>query len=102
MLNTSDWKNIEMTGYYKGTHGSGTSNGGPHIEHVMRGAWNTTSAERSCSASNYHMNIYYYDNGKDQARDEVHLEKDQYHTAGYSQKSPSIRNVDAGAKLESR
>jgi hypothetical protein len=102
MFRSSDWKNIEMTGYFKGIHGPGTDNGGPHIEFVMRGAWNSTSAETSCSASNYHMNIYYYDNGKHQARDEVHLEKDQYHTAGYSQRSPSVKNVGAGANIENK
>jgi len=64
-----------MTGYYKGTHGSGTNNGGSHIEHFMRGSWDITSTERSCSACNYHMNIYYYDNGKHQSRDEVHLKQ---------------------------
>jgi hypothetical protein len=38
MLNSSDWKNIEMTGYYWGDPGSGSKNGKAHIEHVCRGA----------------------------------------------------------------
>lgn len=96
MLNTLDWKNIEMTGYYFGSPGSGTKNGSADVEHVMRGAWNNTSSEQSCSASNYHMNIYL------RARDEVHLEKDQYHTNGYSKKSPKKARVGAGSALNGK
>ncbi|MGC1931624.1 MAG: hypothetical protein WA667_21850 [Candidatus Nitrosopolaris sp.] len=63
MLKNNDWKNIEMTGYYKGVHAGGSAkNGGLHIEHVM-------SATYACSASNYHMNIYYWNNDKNTSRD---------------------------------
>jgi hypothetical protein len=36
MFKPNDWKNIEMTGYYLATPGSGSKNGAAHIEHVMR------------------------------------------------------------------
>lgn len=89
MFKPNDWKNIEMTGYYFATPGSGSRNGSAHIEHVMRGAFNSTGA-LSCSASNYHMNIYMG------ARDEVHLEKDYFHTNGYSTINPKKTGVGAG------
>jgi hypothetical protein len=106
MLNNNDWKNIEMTGYYKGSHAGGPAKyGGSHIEHVMRGGYN--DAEYPCSASNYHMNLYCWDNDKKKSRDEVHVEKDQWHGGsgsphGYSQNSPKTLDVGAGSPIENR
>ena len=104
MYNNLDWKNIEMTAYYRATHGSGSHNGSAHIESVMRGGYN--SAQYPCSASNYHMNIYYVDE-KGAPRDEVHVEKDQWHgrkgsPQGYSKISPKTLNVGAGAAIEGK
>jgi hypothetical protein len=80
-----------MTSHYK----AGSRNGSPHIEHVMRGGYNST--QYPCSASNYHMNIYYTDE-KGRYKDEVHVEKDQWHGEsgnphGYSKISPKTLNV---------
>jgi hypothetical protein len=65
MLAPSDWRDAEMTAYYRiNKLGRGRHNGGPHIEHVMRGqrSTNDTSpsyggASPSC-ANNYHCNAY--------------------------------------------
>lgn len=81
MQSLSDFKDIEMTAYYRiNKLGGGTKNGGPDLEHVMRGQRSTsdTTSYGGCSAScadNYHAN--YYPNGRQK------FEKDMDHKTNY-------------------
>jgi hypothetical protein len=81
MQSSSDFKDIEMTAYYRiNKLGGGTKNGGPHLEHLMRGQRSTsdTTSYGGCSAScadNYHAN--YYPNGRQK------FEKDMDHKTNY-------------------
>ena len=101
MQDELDWKNIEMTSYYKINQvGSGSSNGEPHIEHVMRGQRSTTSSTSvgSCGCAlgcsdNYHANIYCKKGSNGPARQKY--EKDLYHTTGYSTDISGVNNNSA-------
>jgi hypothetical protein len=95
MQDSKDWKDIEMTSYYRiNQAGSGTSNGEAHIEHVMRGQRSTTSSSPvgvcgkalGCS-DNYHANTYCNKGSDGPARQKY--ERDLYHTSGYSKDSNS-------------
>jgi hypothetical protein len=64
MQDASDWKDIEMSAYYKiNKLTSSTQNGEAHIEHVMRGQRSTNEkgdyggCDKAC-ANNYHGNAY--------------------------------------------
>ena len=41
MQSPNDWKNVEMTGYFKVNHFTSTHNGAAHIELLARGGRNT-------------------------------------------------------------
>jgi hypothetical protein len=101
MQDAKDWKDIEMTAYYRVIKcGSGSANGSCHIEHVMRGQRSTTSSTPNgpggcgigCS-DNYHCNAY-------PAEGRLKFEKNLFHTSGYSndisgtQKQGAIRKFD--------
>ncbi len=101
MQDSMDWKNIEMTSYYKINQvGSGSSNGEPHIEHVMRGQRSSTSTTSvgpcgcalGCS-DNYHANIYCNKGSNGAARQKY--EKDLTHTTGYSTDISGVNNNSA-------
>jgi hypothetical protein len=86
MQDPSDWKDIEQTAYYrlKKLH-DGKKNGGPHIEHVMRGQRSTseTKSYGGCSSScsnNYHLHAHFDGRQK--------YEKDLDHTTDYWSKQP--------------
>jgi hypothetical protein len=84
MLHPNDWRNIEMTGYYRiNSHDSSTSNGEAHIEDVLRGGRSTSDSSTvggypaSCEATSYHSNTY-------PITGRAKFEKDLQHTAGYT------------------
>jgi hypothetical protein len=102
MQDSMDWKDIEMTSYYRiNTTGSSASNGESHIEHVMRGQRSTTSNSTfggpcSCAlgcADNYHANIYCNKGSSGSARQKY--EKDLFHTTGYSTDISGVNNNSA-------
>jgi hypothetical protein len=83
----SDWKNVEMTGYFKVNSYTHSSQNGPaHIELVARGGRNThdigtiDGLSRQCEATTYHSNTYV--DGR------VKFEKDLEHTMGYTTNDP--------------
>jgi hypothetical protein len=81
MQSPNDWKNVEMTGYFKVNHfTSSTHNGAAHIELLARGGRNTNELPRQCEATTYHSNTY--ETGR------VKFEKDLMHTIGYTTKDP--------------
>jgi hypothetical protein len=78
MQSPNDWKNVEMTGYFKVNHfTSSIHNGAAHIELLARGGRNTD--ELPCEATTYHSNTY--ETGR------VKFEKDLMHTIGYTSNS---------------
>jgi hypothetical protein len=84
----NDWKNVEMTGYFKVNHfTSSTHNGAAHIELLARGGRNTNEKTlvngglpKQCEATTYHSNTY--ETGR------VKFEKDLMHTVGYTKEDP--------------
>jgi hypothetical protein len=81
MQSLNDWKNVEMTGYFKVNHfTSSTHNGAAHIELLARGGRNTNELPKQCEATTYHSNTY--ETGR------VKFEKDLMHTIGYARKDP--------------
>ena len=65
MQSPNDWKNVEMTGYFKvNAFTNTTQNGAPHIELLARGGRNTNDdgkidgLSRECEATTYHSNTY--------------------------------------------
>ena len=83
MQSPNDWKNIEMTGYFKiNSFTSSEKNGAAHIELVARGGKNTNDntlingLSKQCEATTYHSNTY--ETGR------VKFEKDLMHTQGYT------------------
>ena len=61
----NDWKNVEMTGYFKINGFTNSDKNGPaHIELVERGGKNTDNnnlikgLSKQCEATTYHSNIY--------------------------------------------
>jgi len=80
----NDWKNVEITGYFKiNKFTKSSDNGGPHIELLARGGRNTDSINHGCEATTYHSNTYL--DGR------VKFEKDLMHTDGYTKKDPEKR-----------
>ena len=83
MQSPNDWKNIEMTGYFKiNSFTNSETNGAAHIELVARGGKNTNDKtlinglQERCESTTYHSNIY--ETGR------VKFEKDLEHTQGYT------------------
>ncbi len=83
MQSPNDWKNIEMTGYFKiNSFTSSEKNGAAHIELVARGGKNTndntllSGLSKQCESTTYHSNTY--ETGR------VKFEKDLMHTQGYT------------------
>jgi len=57
MQSPNDWKNVEITGYFKvNSHTSGTANGGVHLVLSSRGG--THSSNAPCEGTAYHSNLY--------------------------------------------
>jgi hypothetical protein len=90
MQTANDWKNVEMTAYFKVVDYSDGGNGGPHIELMARGGRHTSGA--TCEGTAYHSNTY--------PTGRVKLEKELEHTAGYTDNDPA--NSSAGADLQDR
>lgn len=83
MQSPNDWKNVEITGYFKiNSFTNSTANGAAHIELVARGAKNTNNEtlinglSAKCESTTYHSNTY--ETGR------VKFEKDLEHTQGYT------------------
>jgi hypothetical protein len=83
MQSPNDWKNVEMTGYFKiNSFTSSEKNGAAHIELVARGGKNTNDKKlinglsEQCESTTYHSNTY--ETGR------VKFEKDLEHTQGYT------------------
>jgi hypothetical protein len=92
MQSPNDWKNVEMTGYFKvNSFTDSDQNGGPHIELVARGGRNTNDdgtidgLSRQCEATTYHSNTYV--DGR------VKFEKDLEHTIGYTTDNPEKQHA---------
>lgn len=92
MQSPNDWKNIEMTGYFKvNAFTDTTQNGGPHIELLARGGRNTNDdgtingLSRQCEATTYHSNTYL--DGR------IKFEKDLQHTIGYTTGDPEKQHA---------
>ncbi len=65
MQSPNDWKNVEMTGYFKiNSFTNSDKNGAAHIELVARGGKNTDNKNsikglsEQCEATTYHSNTY--------------------------------------------
>ena len=63
MQSPNDWKNVEMTGYFKiNSFTNSDKNGAAHIELVARGGKNTNDKyqinglSKQCEATTYHSN----------------------------------------------
>jgi hypothetical protein len=83
MQSPNDWKNVEITGYFKiNSFTNSTANGAAHIELVARGAKNTNDETlinglpEKCESTTYHSNTY--ETGR------VKFEKDLEHIQGYT------------------
>jgi hypothetical protein len=82
MLHANDWRNVEMTGYWRiFTHDTSTSNGEAHIECVARGGRNTGGTtvggyDNGCEGTSYHSNTY-------PITGRVKFEKDLDHNMSY-------------------
>ncbi|MGN6560809.1 MAG: hypothetical protein ACTHJ2_09830 [Candidatus Nitrosocosmicus sp.] len=79
----NDWKNVEITGYFKiNSFTNSERNGAAHIELVARGGKNTNDntlingLSKQCESTTYHSNTY--ETGR------VKFEKDLMHTQGYT------------------
>jgi hypothetical protein len=92
MQSPNDWKNVEMTGYFKMNRFTNSDKNGPaHIELVARGGKNSddntliNGLSRQCEATTYHSNTY--ETGK------IKFEKDLMHTDGYTTHDPQRKNA---------
>ena len=92
MQSPNDWKNVEMTGYFKvNSFTKPNQNGPPHIELVARGGRNTNDIgtidglSRQCEATTYHSNTY--PDGR------VKFEKDLEHIIGYTTGDPGKQHA---------
>jgi hypothetical protein len=92
MQSPNDWKNVEMTGYFKvNAFTNTTQNGAPHIELLARGGRNTNDdgtidgLSRQCEATTYHSNTYL--DGR------IKFEKDLQHTIGYTTGDPEKQHT---------
>jgi len=92
MQSPNDWKNVEMTGYFKvNSYTKPNQNGPPHIELLARGGRNTNDIgtidglSRQCEATTYHSNTYL--DGR------VKFEKDLEHIIGYTTGDPEKQHA---------
>ena len=92
MQSPNDWKNVEMTGYFKiNSFTDSDKNGAAHIELVARGGKNTNDnttingLSKQCESTTYHSNTY--ETGR------VKFEKDLEHTQGYTTKDKEKLNA---------
>ena len=92
MQSPNDWKNVEITGYFKvNSFTDSNQNGGPHLELLARGGRNTNDIgtidglSRQCEATTYHSNTYV--DGR------VKFEKDLEHTIGYTTGDPEKQHA---------
>lgn len=75
MLKPNDWRNVEITEYVKVNElGSGTDNGGKHIELQARSGIHSSGYD--CQGTSYHFNVY-DENGR------VKMEKEFKHANNY-------------------
>ena len=87
MQSPNDWKNVEITGYFKvNSFTDSTQNGPAHIELVARGGRSTNDStmidglSEQCEATSYHSNTY--------VTGRVKFEKELEHTVGYTTSDP--------------
>ena len=79
MQSPNDWKNVEITGYFKvNSYTSSTTNGPAHITLSSRGG--THDSNKPCEGTAYHSNLYQTGTSR--------IEKELEHTAGYAINSP--------------
>jgi len=79
MQNPNDWKNVEMTGYFKVNSFTNSSRNGPaHIELLSRGGVHTD--KNPCEGTSYHSNVYEIGRSK--------FEKELEFSAGYATNNP--------------
>ena len=65
----NDWKNVEMTGYFKiNSFTDSIHNGPPRIELLARGGIHTNSIP--CEGTSYHSNLY--ETGRSKLKSEIH------------------------------
>jgi len=101
MQSRNDWKNIEMTGYFKvNSFTDSTKNGAAHIELVARGGRSTNDLTNinglpeQCEGTTYHSNTY--ETGR------VKFEKDLMHIDGYTSDSQDPQLEHATNRLDGR
>ena len=101
MQSPNDWKNLEMTGYFKvNSFTDSTQNGAAHIELVARGGRNTNDLTKinglpeQCEATTYHSNTY--------VTGRVKFEKDLQHTVGYTNGDPEKLLTLTASSLQGR
>jgi hypothetical protein len=91
MQSPNDWKNVEITGYFKlNSFTSSTTNGPAHIELLARGGRHTST--QGCEGTAYHSNTYQTGRAK--------FEKELEHTAGYTTNDP--QKTGATSTLQGR
>ena len=79
MQNPNDWKNVEMTGYFKVNSFTNSFRNGPaHIELLSRGGVHTD--EIPCEGTSYHSNVYETGRSK--------FEKELEFSDGYATNNP--------------
>lgn len=79
MQKSNDWKNVEMTGYFKVNSFTNSVHNGPaHIELLSRGGIHTYNIP--CEGTSYHSNIYETGRSK--------FEKELEFSAGYATENP--------------
>ena len=101
MQSPNDWKNVEMTGYFKvNSFTDSTQNGAAHIELVARGGRNTNDLTdinglpEQCESTTYHSNTY--------VTGRVKFEKDLQHTVGYTSGDPEKLRALTANSLQGR
>ena len=91
MQSPNDWKNVEITGYFKVNHYTSSSvNGVAHITLHARGG--THDSRVSCESTAYHSNTY--------QTGESEFLKELEHTQGYATGNPD--KLGATSKLDGR
>jgi hypothetical protein len=101
MQSRNDWKDIEMTGYFKvNSFTDSTRNGAAHVEFVARGGRSTNELTtinglpEQCEGTTYHSNTY--ETGR------VKFEKDLMHVNGYTSNSQDPQLEHATNRLDGR
>jgi hypothetical protein len=87
MFQPNDWHNVEITEYIKVNElGSGTKNGGKHIELQARSGIHSSGYD--CQGTSYHFNVY-DENGR------VKLEKEFKHSDNYmtTKMDPEVSHI---------